>query len=103
MNKDVYAKLAGKARGALDKHSGEAFSKLLGKMFDDSEDEARAKVRAMDGHVIKQVPDAELPQWKSRVQPVIDEWVKATPDGAKVLAAYRTEIAKIRAEPRSAK
>jgi hypothetical protein len=28
---------------------------------------------------------------------VVDAWVAATPDGAKVLAAYRAEIAKIRA------
>jgi TRAP-type C4-dicarboxylate transport system substrate-binding protein len=101
MNKDSYAKLTGKEKTALDKHSGEAFSKLLGKMFDDSEDAAREKVRAMEGHVIKQVPDAELSEWKARVQPVIDAWVKATPDGAKVLAAYRAEITKLKAEPRA--
>jgi TRAP-type C4-dicarboxylate transport system substrate-binding protein len=103
MNKDSYGKLAGKAKDAIDKHSGEVFSKLLGKMFDDSEDEARDKIRAMEGHVVKQVPDVELSEWKARVQPVIDEWVKATPDGAKVLATYRTEITKLKAEPRAAK
>jgi TRAP-type C4-dicarboxylate transport system substrate-binding protein len=99
MNKESYAKLTGKAKDALDTHSGEAFSKLLGKMFDDSENEARAKISAMEGHVVKQVPDAEVAEWKARVQPVVDEWIKATPDGAKVLAAYRAEIAKIKTEP----
>jgi hypothetical protein len=29
---------------------------------------------------------------------VVDAWVASTPDGAKVLAAYRAEIAKIRSE-----
>jgi TRAP-type C4-dicarboxylate transport system substrate-binding protein len=103
MNKDAYAKLPGKAKAALDKHSGEAFSKLLGKMFDGTESAAVEKVRAMPDHVIKHVPDAELAQWKARVQPIVDEWVKATPNGAKVLASYRAEIAKIEAEPRAAK
>jgi TRAP-type C4-dicarboxylate transport system substrate-binding protein len=97
INKDSYAKLTGKAKAALDKHSGEPFARMLGKMFDDSEDAARTAISAMPGHVVKQVPEAELPQWKAAVQPVIDEWVKNTPDGAKVLAAYRAEIAKIRA------
>ena len=101
MNRDSYAKLTGKAKAALDAHAGEPFAKLLGKMFDDSEDEARERVRAMPEHVIKQVPDVELAEWKARVQPVVDEWVKNTPDGAKVLAAYRAEIVKIRAEPRA--
>jgi hypothetical protein len=72
-------------------------------MFDDSESAAVEKVRAMPDHVIKHVPDTELAQWKARVQPIVDEWVKATPNGAKVLAAYRAEIAKIEAEPRAAK
>jgi hypothetical protein len=31
------------------------------------------------------------------VTPLIDEWVKNTPDGARVLAAYRAEVAKARA------
>ena len=103
MNKESYAKLTGKAKAALDKKSGEPFVKLLGKMFDDSEAEAHDKIAAMPDHVVKQVPDAEVPQWKARVQPVIDEWLKNTPDGAKVLAAYRAEIAKIRAEPRASR
>jgi TRAP-type C4-dicarboxylate transport system substrate-binding protein len=101
MNKDAYAKLAGPAKAALDKHAGEPFSKLLGKMFDDSEDQAREKVRAMPEHVIKEIPPGELSQWKARTQPVIDAWLKSTPDGAKVLAAYRAQVAKIRAEPKS--
>ena len=101
MNKDAYAKLTGKAKAALDRHTGEPFAKMLGKMFDDTENEAREKVRAMPDHVIKQVPAAELAQWKARAQPVIDEWIKSTPDGARVLAAYRAEIESIRAEQKA--
>ena len=46
--------------------------------------------------MIKLVP-AEQARWKQRIQPLIDEWVAATPNGAAVLAASREEIAKLRA------
>jgi len=102
MNKDAYAKLSGKAKESFDRNMGEVFTKGLGRAMDEVEDAARAKFTAQPDQVVKQVPDAELAQWKSRVQPVIDEWVKATPDGARVLAAYRAEVAKIRTESRAA-
>ena len=31
-------------------------------------------------------------------EPVIDEWVKETPNGAKLLAAYRAAVIQVRAE-----
>ena len=37
---------------------------------------------------------AAVALWKQRLAPIADEWVKETPDGARVLAAYRSEIAK---------
>jgi TRAP-type C4-dicarboxylate transport system substrate-binding protein len=103
MNKDSYAKLSGKAKDAFDRNMGVVFTQGLGRAMDEVEGAARSKFAAMPDQVIKQVPDAELPQWKARVQPVIDEWVKNTPDGAKVLAAFRAEVAKIQAEQRAAR
>jgi hypothetical protein len=38
----------------------------------------------------------ERAKWKARIAPVIDNWVKNTPDGAHVLAAFRKELADIR-------
>ena len=102
MNKAAYAKLSGKAKAAMDRNMGEVFTKGLGRAMDGVEDAARAKFSAMPDQVVKQVPDAELAQWKARVQPTIDEWVKNTPDGARVLAAYRREVAKIQAEEKRA-
>jgi len=103
MNKDSYAKLSGKAKEAFDKDMGEVFTKGLGRAMDEVEDEARAHFTGMPDQTTKQVPENELVQWKARVQPTIDEWAKNTPDGARVLAAYRSEIAKIQAETRAAK
>ncbi len=35
---------------------------------------------------------------KAKVQPSIAAWVKSTPDGAHVLAAFRSEVAKLSAK-----
>jgi TRAP-type C4-dicarboxylate transport system substrate-binding protein len=97
MNKDVYAKLPEKARAAVDKYSGPVFSEWVGAAIDEDEDEGRRMGQAMAGHKLVKLPPAEEARWKARVQPVIDEWVKATPNGAAVLAAFREEITKVRA------
>jgi len=57
---------------------------------------AEAYVRAMPGHTIAEMEPPEAARLRERIAPVVDEWVKRTPDGAAVLAAYRAEIAKIR-------
>ena len=98
MNKDAYAKLSGKAKAAIDKYSGEAYSRRLGETTDRMDADGREKTRAHAGHAFTTIDAAELARWKKLFAPVIDEWAKSTPDGEKVLAAYRTEIAKIRAE-----
>jgi len=102
MNKDSYAKLSGRAKEAFDRDMGEVFTKGLGRAMDEVEDAARSKFTSEPDQVTKQVPEAELALWKARVQPTIDAWVNATPDGARVLEAYRAEILKIRAEIKAA-
>jgi len=37
-------------------------------------------------------------QWSARVQPLVDQWVKDTPGGDKVLAAFRTYVAEAESE-----
>ncbi len=95
MNKTSYARLPDAAKRAIDANAGEAFTTLLGKSFDEYDDQARAKVKAMANQEIRPIPAGEVAEWKHEVQPVIDGWVKATPDGAHVLAAYRAEVAKL--------
>jgi len=98
MNKDAYARLPEKARAAIDRYAGEPYSARLGKAGDRMDENGREQTRAQAGHAFTTIDAAELERWKKLFAPVIDEWAKATPDGEKVLAAYRTEIAKIRAE-----
>jgi TRAP-type C4-dicarboxylate transport system substrate-binding protein len=96
MNKDVYAKLPEQAQRAFDRHSGEVFAKTLGRASDRMQADGRAGVEKMPGHVVTTVSDAEAERWKHILSPMVDEWLRDVPDGARVLAAYREEIAKIR-------
>jgi TRAP-type C4-dicarboxylate transport system substrate-binding protein len=100
MNSDVYAKLPAKARAAIDRYSGPIFSEWVGVAIDVSEDEGREIGRKMADHKLVKLPGAEEARWKRQVQPVTDEWIKATPNGAAVLAGYREEVAKIRKMPK---
>ena len=54
-------------------------------------------VKAMPNQTQAFLPPDEKKRWQERSIAMIDEWVKATPDGATVLAAYRKGIADIRA------
>jgi len=97
INQETYAKLPAKARAAVDKYSGPVFSEWVGAAIDESESASRDTAKTMSDHKLVKLAPAEEARWKARVQPVVDAWVKATPNGAAVLAAYREEIAKARA------
>jgi TRAP-type C4-dicarboxylate transport system substrate-binding protein len=96
MNKASFAKLPAKAQAAIDKHSGEAFFRRMGKVTDDMDVEGREKVRAMPGQMLSKLDPAEEARWIERAKPIVDEWVKDTKNGAAILAAFREEIKKAR-------
>jgi TRAP-type C4-dicarboxylate transport system substrate-binding protein len=97
MNKDAYAKLPPKGRAAIDQFSGEAYVLRLIAADDTMEAVGRDATKALPGQTIASLDPAEEARWKEAVAPVTDDWVKATPDGDKVLAAFRAEIAAVRA------
>ena len=97
MNQDAYAKLPPKGRAAIDQFSGESYVLRLIAADDTMEAFGRDATKATQGQTIASLAPDEEARWKELVAPVTDDWVKATPDGAKVLAAFRTEIAAIRA------
>ena len=97
MNKDSYAKLPAPARAAIDRHSGEPFFKTMGNATDRMEREGRAATAAKAGHSIVALDPAEAERWKRLSQPIVDEWLGRTRDGARILASFREEIGKIRA------
>jgi TRAP-type C4-dicarboxylate transport system substrate-binding protein len=98
MNRDSYAKLPADVRGAVDKHSGLAFAKMMSKAVETVDTESLDRVLALPNQTHVKLDAAAQARWKAKLQPMTDEWVKATPDGANVLEAFRVEVAKIRRE-----
>ncbi|HWG06650.1 MAG TPA: hypothetical protein VG271_16685, partial [Beijerinckiaceae bacterium] len=78
------------------KNAGMPFSLLWAKAIKAMDDQGIGMVKAAN-QTITTLSPAEEAHWKERAKPVVDAWVAATPDGGKVLAAYRAETANIRA------
>jgi TRAP-type C4-dicarboxylate transport system substrate-binding protein len=97
MNKQSYEKLPAVAKAAIDKNSGLPATLLMARSSDTVEAQVRERTKGLQGHTVAELPPAELARWKKMVAPLVDEWVKETPDGAKVLAAYRKELADLHA------
>jgi TRAP-type C4-dicarboxylate transport system substrate-binding protein len=98
MNKDAFAKLPEQARKAIDTYSGEPLTKKLGGGGIAENKSVIAKLKEMPGHTYAELQGAEKERWRKLFQPIAERWVKETPDGAKVLAAFREEVAKVRKE-----
>lgn len=94
-NKASYERLPEKARQAIDRASGEPATKDMGKRADDEDDRTRALVLAGNGQVLGKLPPAEIERIRKLLAPYTEEWVKETPNGPAVLAAYRAAIGKI--------
>jgi TRAP-type C4-dicarboxylate transport system substrate-binding protein len=96
MNKASFAKLPTSSQKVIDKLSGEPFARRYGKAVDANDDSGQNAVKAMSGQNVSDLSPAEAARWKEQLKPVVDAWVKATPDGARVLASFREEVAKAR-------
>ena len=97
MNNSTYAKLSGKAKQVIDANIGTGYTNWFNKVIDDTEHRNVDKVEnQMKDQAVSRLSDQERARWKTRIQPVIDNWVKSTPDGERVLAAFRKEVAAIR-------
>ena len=97
MNKDVYAKLPAAGREAVDRFSYEKFSRAMGNSGDRQADGARTRIKGMADQAVYALAPAEAAKWRERLKPIVEEWVRTTPNGAAILAAYREEIKKVRA------
>ena len=93
MSKASYAKLADKGKAAVDANSGIKFTKELGVFWDRINDEGRKLVEAHKGTEIFDLSDGELSRWSKAADPVVAEWEKDTPDGAKVLEEFKKQLA----------
>jgi len=96
MNKDAFAALPAAAQAAIDKFSGEAFSRRMGAVNETAAEGAAKHVAAAPGQSVTALSAEQTRLWQARVQPITDAWAAQTPDGAKVLAAYQAALATIR-------
>jgi TRAP-type C4-dicarboxylate transport system substrate-binding protein len=96
MNKESFAKLPEGSRRALEANSGAKLAARMGKAGDEETQHGRKMVQQMPGWTITTMPEADLARLQQAMQPLVDQWLKDTPDGARVLAAYKTELEKAR-------
>jgi TRAP-type C4-dicarboxylate transport system substrate-binding protein len=96
MNKDSYAKLPQEARAAVDRRSGRVFAEMMAKAVDTVDEESIKRVMSLPNQTHFKLDETAQARWKARLAPMAETWVKATPDGQKVLAAFRAELDKIR-------
>jgi TRAP-type C4-dicarboxylate transport system substrate-binding protein len=95
MTRKRYAALPAAARKVIDANSGEKESRVFGAMWDSEDQKGRELVKAMGGkHVFVSLTPEQSAKWREKVAPVAEEWAKATPNGAKILATYREFLAK---------
>jgi TRAP-type C4-dicarboxylate transport system substrate-binding protein len=98
MTKAVWDALSPDAHKALDKHSGEAQSRAFGAWWDGERKTGKDTTIARgDKRTIVELTAEQTAAWQKKLEPLNDAWAKNTPDGAKVLAAYKAELAKIEA------
>jgi TRAP-type C4-dicarboxylate transport system substrate-binding protein len=90
MNRRKWDSLPPQAKSAIDKYSYLPFSQTLGKAAD--AEWARSRRSLKD---VSELSDAEEARWKKLVEPVAQQWAKETPNGEKVLEAFRAEVAAV--------
>jgi len=93
MAKSRYQALPDVARRALDANSGEAQSRAFGQFWDKVQEEGRAMVKAEAGQTMVTLAPAQAESWRKRLAPIGEEWAASTPDGKKVLEAFRALVA----------
>ena len=97
MNKRSYDQLPPQARVTIDKFSGEGFSRRMGEVVQGLDNFARERVRGIPGQTFEAITPEEQVRWTARLNSISADWVKATPNGAAILAGFREEVSKVRA------
>ena len=87
INRRKWDSLPPQAKAAIDKYSYLSFSQTLGRVTD--AEWARSRGTLKDATTL---PAAEEARWKKLVAPVAQQWARETPNGEKVLSAFRAEI-----------
>lgn len=96
MNQKVYDSLSPKAKAAIDKYSGDYYSKLWGDVVKAETKKVVASIKANPKHTIVYPTPGQLKRWKARLQPIIDKWAAKSPEYKKRLVTFKAELAAAR-------
>jgi len=97
MNKEAFAKLPANGQAAIDKFSGEEPIRAVAGELDKLDNDAEARIAADPAKFQNtKLPKAELERMRQVLAPITAEWVATIPDGAKILAAFNAEVARLR-------
>ena len=99
MNKRSYDRLPPQAKAAVDKYSGEAFSRRMAEVVQTLDDAAREKIRNVPGQSFETLSTEEQARVHKQLDSISADWVKSTPNGTAILAGFREEVKKLRAGP----
>lgn len=97
LNKKAWDGLSAPAKAAIDKHGGEAFSRAAGKVYDDGDRDALARLRAETKRSFLVESAADEEKSRALVKPLFDQWIASTPDGQKKFDTLLSVLADIRA------
>ena len=98
MNKAKYDSLPAKAREAIDRNSGEVFSKMAGELFDAKLKVDFGRTRDDTAHTVVSLPAGERARWDQATSGVVEAWRKQDAANEKLWAAYQRTIADVRRE-----
>jgi TRAP-type transport system periplasmic protein len=95
-----YQALPPAARKVIEEFSGEKESRVLGQFWDRLQAFGHDRVKAMPHQTVIDASPALIAKWRAEAEaePVVDGWARRTPDGEKVLAAFRAALAQVDAK-----
>ena len=97
MAKKRYEALPEAVRKVIDANSGEPATRAYGKFWEDDDNKGRAEAKADPGRTVAELTPAQRENWEAKVKAALDEWVRQTPGGDKVLAKYNALLADVAA------
>jgi TRAP-type C4-dicarboxylate transport system substrate-binding protein len=97
MAKDKYNGLPAAARAIIDANSGESASRDFGGMWDRVAERARQLIKATPGQQLVAPSEAEAAEIRQKTEPVIADWLAATPDGRETLDQFTAALEGVRA------
>jgi TRAP-type C4-dicarboxylate transport system substrate-binding protein len=101
MNKAKYEQMSPTQRKAFDDHCTTEWSMRFAAPWADFEHDGIAKLKAMNGHEVYKLTDAQTDEWRKASEPLVGQWVNSVKnsniDGDAALKELKAAIAKYNA------